>query len=652
MNILCEGKNLLEKMEEAYTLSGEVQDRYEPLQLYNSESLWTDDGINHTLLNPYEFERNEPESLDVSDQYGETLLTERRQTEQTLNTTSDHVNVSLSSDGYQNMLDRGRMLLNTPLNQSVDDLRTENRLNRPRLELQPVVTMTTTGYESIATLGQTVLLPPVPMSTVTSLVQSSRSNPVVSERISENRFPRERTPVRVNVSRHVGVNEIPSVRPTTSFNVNRGDNTVRFNEVMNPSLNVQTQGYGHIGMGARPKDNRWRMREPVNIPFGDIPISVQSYPGYNVGYSEPLQGANPQYEMGCPSVRQTYPGMIRFGEEPQIPLPERQQTRFRPGEVYANRPDYYGDQFNQVRMPPPYTSVGRPKTPVIFPDKFDGSVGWQDYFAHFELCADLNKWTLSEKANYLAVSLRGSAQQLLGDLSPDMRQNYMVLVDTLRARFGSEGQNELYRAQLKSRQRKPNETLPELAQGIRRLITRGYPTASTAVREVLALDNFIDALLDSDTRLRLKQNKPANLDECVRMAIELEAFQKAESERFSGRKKFVRATKMDESESNNGQHKLLLDKISSLEKQVSSLLEQKKNNFEKSQKVVSPGKSSEKNDRQNDTKKKYIPKDLSKIQCYKCKQFGHYKSDCPELKDDVTNETKSPSVPSAQETAK
>ena len=621
-------------MAEANTLSGEGQDRYEPIQLFTSEPLWTDDGINQTLLKPYEFEGNEPEILDVSDQFEEMLLTDRKQTEQTLNTSRDHVNVSLSSDGYQTLLDRGRMLLNTPLNQSVDDLRTENRLNIPRLEIQPAVTMTTTGYESIATLGQTLLLPPVPMSTVTSLVQSSRNNPVVSERISENRYPRDRTPVRVNVPRHV--NEIPTVRPSTSFDVYRGDNPVRLNEMINPD--VQTQRNSQIGMGARPRDNRWRTRESVT------PISLQHYPGYNVGYSEPVQVTNPQYGMGYPPVR--------FEREPQIPVPETQQIRFRPGEVYADRPNYYGDQ---VSMPPSYTSVLRPKTPVIFPDKFDGSIGWQDYFTHFELCADLNKWTLNEKANYLAVSLRGSAQELLGDLSPDMRQNYMVLVETLRVRFGSEGQNELYRAQLKSRQRRPNETLPELAQGIRRLIVRGYPTASAAVREVLALDNFIDALLDSDTRLRLKQNKPANLDECVRMAIELEAFQKAESERFAGRKKFVRTTMIDESVSNDEQHKLLLDKISSLEKQVSSLLEQMKN-CGKSQKGVSPSKGSESNDRQEVTKKKYPPKDLSKIQCYKCKQFGHYKSDCPELKDDnvknVKSETKSPSVPSLQENSK
>ena len=226
-------------------------------------------------------------------------------------------------------------------------------------------------------------------------------------------------------------------------------------------------------------------------------------------------------------------------------------------------------------------SYDRYRKPLVLPDKFDGSVGWQDYFAHFELCADLNRWNPREKANYLAVSLRGPAQELLGDMSPEMRQNYFILVDNLSTRFGSEGQTELFKAQLKSRQRKHNESLPELAQALRRLIARSYPSAPLALRETLARDHFIDALLDMETRLRLKQNGPVNLDEAVRMAIELEAFQQAENERFSGKtKRVVRAATAEENE----EHKILVDKIAVLEKQLEKLLAQTQSEATKLQK--------------------------------------------------------------------
>ena len=181
------------------------------------------------------------------------------------------------------------------------------------------------------------------------------------------------------------------------------------------------------------------------------------------------------------------------------------------------------------------------RKPVVLPDKFNGSISWQDYIAHFDLCAELNNWTDAQKANYLAVSLRGSAQELLGDMAPEQRHDYDTLVANLSARFGSQGQTELFRVQLKSRQRKANESLPELAQAVRRLVARAYPQATNRLRDILALDHFVDALLDSELRLRLKQSKPKDLDESICTAIELEAFQKVEKEWHSGKgKKYLR----------------------------------------------------------------------------------------------------------------
>ena len=115
-------------------------------------------------------------------------------------------------------------------------------------------------------------------------------------------------------------------------------------------------------------------------------------------------------------------------------------------------------------------------------------------------------------AIYLAVSLRGVAQELFCDLTSEDRRSYTALVRNLAERFGSEGQTELFQMQLKSRMRLPRETLSELAQGIKRLVARVYPQAVTLLMEVLAMDHFIDALHNSESRLRLKQNKPRNLE--------------------------------------------------------------------------------------------------------------------------------------------
>ncbi|KAL3885399.1 hypothetical protein ACJMK2_025462 [Sinanodonta woodiana] len=50
------------------------------------------------------------------------------------------------------------------------------------------------------------------------------------------------------------------------------------------------------------------------------------------------------------------------------------------------------------------------------PDKFDGkNVEWQDYIVHFEQVAYWNNWNKIERAQQLAMSLRGVAQRLLDD---------------------------------------------------------------------------------------------------------------------------------------------------------------------------------------------------------------------------------------------
>ena len=257
------------------------------------------------------------------------------------------------------------------------------------------------------------------------------------------------------------------------------------------------------------------------------------------------------------------------------------------------------------------------RRPAVMPDKFDGGVAWQDYIAHFELCAKLNYWTETQKANYLAVSLRGRAQELLGDMTSETKNCYESLVGCLANRFGSQGQADLYRVQLRTRARHENESLPELAQSIRRLVIRAYPQASLSLREVLSLDCFMDALDDSDIRLRLKQNKPPDLEEAVRLAIELEAFRKAEYQRNGRYRKQIRTVQIE-------QEKDVCDlnlKISNLESQLRTLTSELK----EMNSSVGPKNNNYRNP------KTHYRKNISEIECYECKELGHYWRHCPQL---------------------
>jgi hypothetical protein len=56
--------------------------------------------------------------------------------------------------------------------------------------------------------------------------------------------------------------------------------------------------------------------------------------------------------------------------------------------------------------------------------------------------------------------------------------------------------SELYRAKLQTRIRGKDETLPELAQSIKKLTRLAYPIAHSTLISVLSLEHFIDAIPD------------------------------------------------------------------------------------------------------------------------------------------------------------
>ena len=162
----------------------------------------------------------------------------------------------------------------------------------------------------------------------------------------------------------------------------------------------------------------------------------------------------------------------------------------------------------------------KPKDVVMKPATYDGSVAWTDYKAHFEACAKLNGWADEQKGLYLSVSLRGQAQGMYSNLGSD----YDDLVKVLEKRFAPPKQTELYRVQLRERRQKASESMSELGQDIRQLTNLAYPKAPSDVRETLAKEQFIDSLVNSEMRLKIKQARPIDLNDAVRHAVELEAF--------------------------------------------------------------------------------------------------------------------------------
>ncbi|VDI10936.1 Hypothetical predicted protein [Mytilus galloprovincialis] len=230
----------------------------------------------------------------------------------------------------------------------------------------------------------------------------------------------------------------------------------------------------------------------------------------------------------------------------------------------------------------------------------------------FEACSSINGWDNLEKGLYLAASLRGQAQGVLGDLSDDKKSHFDQLVRSLEERFAPPNQSELYREQLKERKQKASETLPGLGQTIRQLVNKAYPTAPGEVKETLAKENFLDALINTEMRIKIKQSRPPDLNSAICLAVELETFYKAEKQ-FEVGKAHLRVVDNNEQVVRESEsHDRLSDKIEGmLEAFNDQLANMRKELDEFKNKANMSG-----------------PVERSKLLCYNCGKPGHMARNC------------------------
>ena len=98
----------------------------------------------------------------------------------------------------------------------------------------------------------------------------------------------------------------------------------------------------------------------------------------------------------------------------------------------------------------------------------------------------------------------------------------------LSVRFGSANKCELFRAQLKTREQRQDESISELAVAIRKMARLAYPNMPVNVVEMLAVGCFVDALNQPELRIRLREINPKTLSEAETFAIKVETLREAD----------------------------------------------------------------------------------------------------------------------------
>ena len=131
------------------------------------------------------------------------------------------------------------------------------------------------------------------------------------------------------------------------------------------------------------------------------------------------------------------------------------------------------------------------RRPNLKAQTYDGSKPLSEYLSHFSVVATLNGWNKYEKGLYLAASLTGPAQRLLTRVDIYHPSGFEHLLLALHQRYAPRFQEELHRADLKTRRQHKDESLWALADAIGVAVEKAYPQADPDTTNQLCLEHYL-----------------------------------------------------------------------------------------------------------------------------------------------------------------
>ena len=99
---------------------------------------------------------------------------------------------------------------------------------------------------------------------------------------------------------------------------------------------------------------------------------------------------------------------------------------------------------------------------------YDGTDDLEEYITQLNLFSELNNWIAVSKA--LCQQVEWGARALLNEMSDYEFHNYEDLAEALKSRSASVNRADVSRSELQTRVRMRNDTIPELAQTIKRCL--------------------------------------------------------------------------------------------------------------------------------------------------------------------------------------
>jgi hypothetical protein len=269
--------------------------------------------------------------------------------------------------------------------------------------------------------------------------------------------------------------------------------------------------------------------------------------------------------------------------------------------------------------------------------KYDGKTDIRNYLVQFDLTANYNGWNDEECGLQLATSLIGEAREVLSFLPLEMASDYESLYEALMKRYAPHGRETHFTVQLWNRCCEKGESVATFGHAIRKLAREAYPGLS--IHEQLLVDLFIKGLPTLNMRRHVHMARPRTLDAAIVLATTYEAF---DTQAESGDKQ-----KKPKGEPTN---QVVRKGGADRRKAVRSAVQGQRSEGQPGTTPPRESRPTEKVENKTDTdssmldylkalqerlerlEKKLRPRPRAEVECFGCKQKGHYKNECPNAK--------------------
>ena len=241
--------------------------------------------------------------------------------------------------------------------------------------------------------------------------------------------------------------------------------------------------------------------------------------------------------------------------------------------------------------------------------RFDGKTNWLSFKKKFNSYRKVMKWSETESKDYLMWSLEGKALDFFTITSDIEKYSFRKIIEKLEARFGVKELTETSKVKFQQASQRPDESLEDWEDRVMTLATPAFVDLPEDHLKQEAIAKFSQGCCDKDAGKHACFEHPSTMEEALNLVKHHQYISQAVDGKQSKKRNDV---------SVNAVQSTLEDRIEQL---IASALEEFANKLQVSQQ---PYHQLSVNKTQQSADEKW----KSSVQCFFCKNFGHFKREC------------------------